>query len=67
MPKGNRSAVKQRVIKKRVSGKKRKAFKGTSKYRKIAENASKRPRFRVFGCHGSTKDPILNPLHRIMV
>ena len=47
MPKGNISGVKQRVIKKSFSGKKRKAFKGIPKHRKIAEIASKRPRLEI--------------------
>ena len=42
MPKGNRSGVKQRVLKKKTgSSSKRKAFKGIPKHRKIAENAAK--------------------------
>lgn len=44
MPKGNISGVKQRVTKKSFSGKKRNAFKDIPKHRKIAENASKRPK-----------------------
>lgn len=47
MPKGNRSGVKQRVLKKSGSSTKRKAFKGIPKHRKIAENAAKRPRVEI--------------------
>ena len=47
MPKGSRSGVKQRVLKKSGSGTKRKAFKGVPKHRKIAENAAKRPRVEI--------------------
>ena len=47
MPKGNRSWVKQRVLKQTVSSSKRKDFKGIPKHRKIAENAAKRPRVEI--------------------
>ena len=47
MPKGYKSGVKQRVLKKICSARKRKAFKGTPKHREIAENASKRPRIEI--------------------
>ena len=47
MPKGNRSGVKQRVLKQTVSSSKRKDFKGIPKHRKIAENAAKRPRVEI--------------------
>ena len=41
MPKGNRSGVKQRVLKQTVSSSKRKDFKGIPKHRKIAEKSSR--------------------------
>ena len=47
MPKGNKSGVKQRVLKKIGSARKRKAFKDTPNHREIAENASKRPRVEI--------------------
>lgn len=43
MPKGNRSGVKKRVLQESGSVNKRKAFKGTPKHKKKAENTAKRP------------------------
>ena len=47
MPKGERSSVKQRVLKKRGAFIQRKAFKGIPKQRKNAKNAAKRRRVEI--------------------
>ena len=47
MPKGKRSGVKQRDLKKSGSAKKRKAFKGIPKQKKKAENVAKRRRVEI--------------------
>ena len=64
MPKGKRSGVKQRVLKKSGSVKKRKAFKGILKQKKKAENAAKRRRVEItfVGEDDVVSEQILEPL-----